>query len=469
MMDTELLKMKVIDLAVQGKLILNDENEVAPLISPLEGDRILDEDKQFEIPLNWRWSKIGWIMDIDRGGSPRPIKAFLTTDEDGINWIKIGDVEKNGKYICKTKEKITPKGAQKSRRVYPGDFLLTNSMSFGRPYISKIEGCVHDGWLILRNSKKMFYYDFLYYFLSSKYAYRQFRVKASGATVDNLNIDKVAAAVVPVPPIKEQVRIVEQIEKVFEHIEKIDDAQRGYEINLRLLKSKLIDAGIQGKLTEQLPEDGTAEDLYRKIQEEKAKLLVSRQCREDKSIKPVDGDAPFKIPSHWKWIRLGEVGLFKKGPFGSALTKSMFVPKGNNAVKVYEQQHAIKKDSSLGTYYITKEYFDEKMSGFEVLSGDIIISCAGTIGETYIMPNGIERGIINQALMRVTLAEGVDKKFFQYYFDASLKKNAQEESNGSAIKNIPPFDVLKNWYFPLTSIEEQKRIVEKLEEVMVNL
>lgn len=94
MMDTELLKMKVIDLAVQGKLILNDENEVAPLISPLERDRILDEDKQFEIPLNWRWSKIGWIMDIDRGGSPRPIKAFLTTDEDGINWIKIGDVEK---------------------------------------------------------------------------------------------------------------------------------------------------------------------------------------------------------------------------------------------------------------------------------------------------------------------------------------------------------------------------------------
>ena len=96
------------------------------------------------------------------------------------------------------------------------------------------------------------------------------------------------------------------------------------------------------------------------------------------------------------------------------------------------------------------------------MPGDIIISCAGTIGETYIIPDGIEQGIINQALMRVTLAEGINKKFFQYYFDANLKKSAQIESNGSAIKNIPPFDVLKNWYFPLTSIEEQGRIVEKI-------
>ena len=90
-------------------------------------------------------------MGIERGGSPRPIKSYITTDSDGINWIKIGDVDKDGKYITNTKEKIKPTGIKKSREVYPGDFLLTNSMSFGRPYISKIYGCVHDGWLVLRN------------------------------------------------------------------------------------------------------------------------------------------------------------------------------------------------------------------------------------------------------------------------------------------------------------------------------
>lgn len=216
----------------------------------------------------------------------------------------------------------------------------------------------------------------------------------------------------------------------------------------------------------QLPEDGTAEDLYTEIQIEKAKIFEQRNSREDKKIKVVEDDVPFVVPGHWKWIRLGDIGLFKKGPFGSALTKSMFVKKGMDTVKVYEQQHAIKKEWELGTYYITREYFNEKMSGFEVMSGDIIVSCAGTIGETYIMPDEIEQGIINQALMRVTLAEGIDKKFFQYYFDANLKKSAQEESNGSAIKNIPPFDVLKNWYFPLTSIEEQRRIVSKIDEIL---
>lgn len=232
------------------------------------------------------------------------------------------------------------------------------------------------------------------------------------------------------------------------------------------MKSKIIDAGIQGKLTEQLPEDGTAEELLEQIELQKKEILKQRKGRVDKKIKEIDGNFPYEIPKNWEWIRFGNVGLFKKGPFGSALTKSMFVLKGEDTVKVYEQQHAINKNCSLGTYYITREYFDDYMCGFEVMPGDIIVSCAGTIGETYIMPDDIEHGIINQALMRVTLAEGVNKKFFQYYFDANLKKSALEESNGSAIKNIPPFDVMKNWYFPIPPLEEQERIVEKIEETL---
>ena len=143
----------------------------------------------------------------------------------------------------------------------------------------------------------------------------------------------------------------------------------------------------------------------------------------------------------------------------------MFVPKGDDAIKVYEQQHAIKKDDSLGTYYITKEYFEESMKCFEVLADDIIISCAGTIGETYIMPKQIEKGIINQALMRVTVVSSIDKRFFLYYFDSQLKKNAKD-GNGSAITNIPPFEVLKNLYFPLPPLAEQKRIADKLDELL---
>ncbi len=237
-------------------------------------------------------------------------------------------------------------------------------------------------------------------------------------------------------------------------------------IDTEALRKKIIELAIQGKLTEQLPSDGDAKSLYTQVLEEKNEILKIRGGRQDKSIKTEDEDKPFEIPSNWKWIRFGEVGLFKKGPFGSALTKSMFVPKSDNAIKIYEQQHAIKKDATLGTYYISRDYFETNMSGFEVKSGDIIVSCAGTIGETYIMPPEIEQGIINQALMRVTLVSSILSEFFLYYFDANLKTDARNESNGMAIKNIPPFDVMKNWYFPLPPFAEQKRIVEKLDTIL---
>lgn len=279
-------------------------------------------------------------------------------------------------------------------------------------------------------------------------------------------IDSVYATPIPVPPTQEQEAIVRKLDAAFAQLSNIDELQEKYSSDIEVLKNKLIDAGIQGKLTEQLPEDCKAEALYSLMIEEKKQILKDRKGREDKNIKDVDIDVPYELPGNWKWVRFGEIGLFKKGPFGSALTKSMFVPKSDDTVKVYEQQHAIQKNSELGTYYITREYFDDKMRGFEVLPGDILVSCAGTIGETYILPDEIEQGIINQALMRVSLVPSVNKRFFQYYFDANLKKTAQEESNGSAIKNIPPFDVMKNWYFPLAPLKEQERIVEKIEELL---
>ena len=311
-------------------------------------------------------------------------------------------------------------------------------------------------------------FEYVYYYFQTK-VFRRYFENENNKQINQVTQSILKDAIIPLPPIKEQKRIVEKINKVFELLDVIDEMQQQYSSDLEVLKSKIIDAGIQGKLTEQLPEDGTAEELLEQIEIQKNTILKNRKGRVDKKIKAIDGDFPYEIPSHWKWIRFGNIGLFKKGPFGSALTKSMFVPKGENTVKVYEQQHAINKDNTLGTYYITREYFDDSMSGFEVLPGDIIVSCAGTIGEIYIMPDDIEQGIINQALMRVTLAEGVNRKFFQYYFDANLKKSAQNESNGSAIKNIPPFDVMKNWYFPIPPLEEQERIVEKIENILTIL
>lgn len=238
-------------------------------------------------------------------------------------------------------------------------------------------------------------------------------------------------------------------------------------MNAQDLKNSILQLAVQGKLVEQRAEEGTARELLEQIKLEKAQLIKDGKIKKEKPSPEIAADEiPFEIPSSWKWVRFGELGSYKKGPFGSALTKVIFVPKADNTIKVYEQKNAIQKDASLGDYYITRDYFESKMKGFELFPGDIIVSCAGTIGETYIMPDGMEQGIINQALMRMKLMPSVYVDYFLIYFDVILKQTARKSSKGSAIKNIPPFDELKSYLVPLPPLEEQHRIVAKIEEIL---
>lgn len=173
--------------------------------------------KQTEIgmvPVKWSVSDFGSKVKIYRGGSPRPIQDYLTQAQDGINWIKIGDVREGDKYITSTEEKIIPAGVAQSRTVHAGDFILSNSMSFGRPYILNIDGCIHDGWLTIQKYEKTFSKNFLYYLLSSDSVYQQYISMAAGSSVKNLNKEKVSALVVAYPDIKEQERIADALSNI---------------------------------------------------------------------------------------------------------------------------------------------------------------------------------------------------------------------------------------------------------------
>lgn len=161
----------------------------------------------------WKYVKLGEVCTIERGSSPRPIDDFITTDENGINWIKIGDADES-MYITKTAQRIKPVGMKKSRYVKPGDFLLSNSMSFGRPYILKIDGCIHDGWLVLRDENNVFDKKFLYYYLSAPITYKRFKSMAVGGVVNNLNSDMVRKVRVPIPSQEEQHQISDRLDKV---------------------------------------------------------------------------------------------------------------------------------------------------------------------------------------------------------------------------------------------------------------
>jgi len=239
-------------------------------------------------------------------------------------------------------------------------------------------------------------------------------------------------------------------------------------MDTKKLRQKILDLAIHGKLVPQDPNDEPASVLLERIRAEKERLIKEGKIkRSRKTAKTSDTphypqDVPFEVPEGWEWCKLDDLAFYKKGPFGSSLTKSMFVPDSPDAYKVYEQKNAISKDATLGHYFIDKDKYEE-LKGFTVQSEDIIVSCAGTIGETYVLPLNLREGIINQALMLIRLFDKSISDFYLLYFDFMLKSEAAKESKGTAIKNIPPFDILKNFYIPLPPFAEQQRIVAEIE------
>ena len=356
---------------------------------------------------------MGSLCEIVRGGSPRPIQDFLTNADNGLNWIKIGDVAVGSKYITSTKEKIKPEGLRKTRQVVKGDFILSNSMSFGRPYILKIDGCIHDGWLAIKGVKNHFLPDFLYYFLSSPTTYSLFEKLVKGGVVSNLNSDIVKGISVPVPPMEVQERIVAELDKINETIEDCRELLR----NLDALAQSLF------------------YDFF--------------------------GD-PILNQKGWETNTIEQICIsIVRGPFGGALKKEIFVPKSHNTYKVYEQKHAIQKNAQIGTYYICENDF-KRLKRFELIPGDIIMSCSGTIGEFFKLPLTAEAGVMNQALLKFSLSDKVDSIYFLF-----LMKDMKRLFTiyGTGLQNISSVTTVKHVSIPVPPLELQKKFAERIEQI----
>ena len=192
----------------------------------------------------WEQRKFSELVLIERGGSPRPIDDYITDAPDGLNWVKIGDAPEQGRYITKTAEKIKPEGLSKTRQVQPGDLILSNSMSFGKPYIMGINGCIHDGWLLIRDTQRRFDLKFLCHMLGTGQMLDQYRMFAAGSTVNNLNKELVGSTTVSLPSIEEQRVIGEYLESIDTlitlHQHEMEEVQQKKKALMQLLLTGLV-------------------------------------------------------------------------------------------------------------------------------------------------------------------------------------------------------------------------------------
>ena len=518
-MKAEQLRKSILQLAIQGKLVPQDPNDepASVLLERIhaEKQRLIKEGKikkdkndsvifkgddnryyekigktltditdfiEFDIPDNWVWVRLGTCLEIARGGSPRPIKDYLTDTPNGINWIKIGDTDKGGKYINSTKEKIRPEGVSKSRFVHKGDFLLTNSMSFGRPYILNTDGCIHDGWLVLSDLFEIFDKEYLYYLLSSAFAFLQFCDKVSGAVVKNLNSDKVANSIFPLPPLEEQRRIVHEIEKFEPLIAEYDKLeQQATKLDEEIydkLKKSILQYAIQGKLVPQDPNDEPASVLLERIRTEKKAKLGKKyvdsyiykgddNCYYEKvgTNEPARLDyLPFDIPSSWSWVRLENAII---------INPRNDLP--DNLGVSFVEMKAI-SDGHNNHFSATTRPWKEVKSGFtHFQDGDVgfakITPCFQNRKSVVFsgLQNGYGAGTTELHILRPIQGTILPKYLLCFIKSPYLIEYGKQKFSGTAGQQRFGTDEVKKTLFPLPPLVEQERIVKQVEIILDKL
>lgn len=358
---------------------------------------------------NWLSVTLGDIFNIARGGSPRPIQSFITSDPGGVNWIMIGDASEESRYITSTKKRILKSGVSKSRMVNPGDFLLTNSMSFGHPYIMKTSGCIHDGWLVLSAKENNIDQNYFYHLLGSKTVYREFSQRAAGTTVKNLNINLVRGVKISLPPLEEQKRIAAILDKADAIRRKRKEAIR---LTEELLRSLFL-------------------DMFGDIKGNNWQLC--------------------KVES----IIAKDKGSIRTGPFGSQLLHSEFVDEG---IAVLGIDNAVQNEFQWAKPRFITEQKYASLKRYTVKPNDVIITIMGTCGRCAIIPENIPTAINTKHLCCITLDQGkcLPEFLHSYFlFHPEARKYLKKSVKGAIMEGLN-MTIIKNLSVPLVPISLQQ-------------
>lgn len=362
----------------------------------------------------WEQRKFSDLVQIERGGSPRPIDDFITDSPDGLNWVKIGDAPAQGNYITKTAEKIKPEGLSKTREVHPGDLILSNSMSFGKPYIMGIDGCIHDGWLLIRNTYKAFDLTFLCHLLGTPQMIIQYKSLAAGSTVNNLNKELVGNTVVTIPTIKEQ-RVLGQYLETLDNL--ITLHQRKYDKLTNVKKSML---------EKMFPQNGSNAPEIR-----------------------------FKgFTEAWEQRKLGDI----YGSIGNAFVGTA-TPYYAEHGHFYLESNNV-KDGQINhnaEIFINDEFY-EKQKDKWLHTGDMVMVQSGHVGHAAVIPEELDNTAAHALIMFRNPKEEIEPYFLNYEYQTDkAKKQIENITTGNTIKHILASD-MQEFVVDIPKYEEQKAI-----------
>lgn len=493
MIDTEALRKKVIDLAIQGKLTeqLPSDGDAETLYAQIldQKSQLIKEGKikkdkalpdiaadeiPFDIPDNWKWVRLGELcLQITDGTHRTP-----TYQNEGIPFLSVKNISSGAfdltdiKYISKEEHSELIKRCKPEKN----DVLVCRIGTLGKAITIDIdlEFSIFVSLGLIKTTDKTIS-DYIVQVINSGYGDTWIKDNKAGGAMHTYKINLNSLALLPVPlaPLSEIERILQLNDEVKTHIENIYNLQTKYSNDRAVLKSKIIDAGIQGKLTEQLPEDGDAEDLLARISEEKEKLISSGKIPKEKKLpKIVDEEKPFKIPNSWKWVRVQDVVSYitdyvANGSFATLKEHTKTYKEPNYAIFVRTMDFGT--NFKEGCSYIDKDSYDF-LEKSKLFGGELILPNIGaSIGKAFIMPDlGMPMSLApNSILLKFT--ESVMNEYFSFVIKSTYGAQLLNKTQGgSATAKFSKTD-LRTLVVPLPPLNEIKRIVNKVDAVLEQL
>ena len=478
------LKNSILQLAIQGKLVEQREEEgtAKELIEKIQAEKeqlikekkikkekplpeITEDEIPFDIPESWEWVRLGSIEEINLGFTYRPKYT-----SKGVRFLSVKDISKGKIDFSNTQfvSEETYENASYGSKPHKGDILFGRVGTIGKPQIidSDDKFCIFVSLGFLRDHTDLLNKKYICSWMESQLFWKQVYTMVKGATVKNLNTSWLSDFLIPLPPLAEQKRIVAKIEELMPYVEQYDKAYTEVgELNKKFpedMQKSILQYAIQGKLVEQREEDGTAEELYQKIQAEKEKLIKEGKIKKSKPLPEItEEEIPFDIPQSWKWVRIPEITYFQEGP--GILAKD-FRDSGTPLIRIAGMQGD--KLSLEGCNYLDSSMVEKKWSHFKLDLGDIVISTSASMDKICETTEETVGAIPYTGQIRFKMYGGISKEYFKYFIMSNAYiKQINEQKSGGTIKHYGPTH-LNKMLIPVPPLDEQKRIVKKIEELL---